>query len=576
MLSQKTGSNQDRIRFLSWGIIIIALILSLRLFQKQVLEHKLYEAKANEQHLIRQELQAKRGTIYLEDFGKNQTSEKFPIAINIAKYSVPVVPKNIKDKNAAAEKISAILGAPKEEIFNKINNNRLYIPPLARRLEAAKADAINNLKLEGISAVPEETRFYPEGSLASHVLGFVNNEGDGKYGIEGYFNEQLKGYNGSLVAERDTKGRSINIGGETKPVDGSDLYLTIDHNIQFLAEQKLKEGIERYAADSGTIIVQNPKTGAILAMASWPTFDPNKFNEVPQDQMGVFLNPAIAKVWEPGSIFKTVAMSIALETKKVEPTTEGDFSNYVVVDGKEIHTAQDKAFGHETMTNVLENSDNVAMVWVMDKVGNDDFFKYLNEYNFGAKFGIEMDGETTGSVLRFRDWRNISRATMSFGQGVSVTPLQMVSALSAMANQGKLMKPYLVEAMIDSNGKDIATKPKEIRQVISPDAAKKIGEMMASVVMNGHGKKAQVAGFDYQIAGKTGTAQVPDDKGGYEESKHIGSFGGFFPVADPKIAMLVKFDNPKNTEWAESSAAPIFGEVASWLIKYLGIQPPKR
>lgn len=567
--------NSDRIRFLSWGVIIIALILSLRLFQKQVLEHKLYEAKANDQYVTRQELQAKRGTIFLEDFGKNQTSEKFPIAINIAKYAVEVVPKNIKDKNAAAEKIAAILGVPKEEIFNKINNNRLYIPPLARRLEATKGDAISNLKIEGVSVVSEEARFYPEGTLAAHILGFVNNEGDGKYGIEGYFNEQLKGYNGSLVAERDTKGRSINVGGETKAVDGNDLYLTIDHNIQFLVEQKLKEGIERYAADSGTIVVENPKTGAILAMASWPNFDPNKFNEVPQDQMGVFLNPAIAKVWEPGSIFKTVAMSIALETKKVEPTTEGDFSNFVVVDGKEIHTAEDKAFGHETMTNVLENSDNVGMVWVMDKVGNDDFFKYLNEYNLGAKFGIEMDGETTGSVLRLRDWRNISRATMSFGQGVSVTPLQMTAALSAMANQGKLMKPYLVESMVDGKGQDIATKPKEIRQVVSPDTAKKIGEMMASVVMNGHGKKAQVAGFDYQIAGKTGTAQVPDNKGGYEENKHIGSFGGFFPVADPKIAMLVKFDNPKNTEWAESSAAPIFGEIADWLIKYLGIQPPK-
>lgn len=569
--------NSDRIRFLSWGVIVIALLLTFRLFQKQVVEHQMYQAKADEQHLMRQELQAKRGTIYLKDFGKSkQASEKFPIAINVTKYTVEVVPKNIKDKSKTAELLGPLIAMSKEDIFNKINNNKAYLPSLAKGLEASVADAINNLKIQGVSALPENERYYPEGTLASQVLGFVNNEGDGKYGLEGYYNDLLKGQNGSLIAERDTKGRPIDTGSETSAKDGADVYLTIDHNLQFLVEQKLKEGIDKFAADAGTIIIQNPKTGAILAMASWPTFDPNKFNEVPQGQMGVFLNPAIAKVWEPGSIFKTIAMSVGLETKKVEPTTEGNFSNMVVVDGHEIHTAEDKAFGHETMTNVLENSDNVAMVWMTDQVGNDDFYKYLVDYGLGQKTGIELNGETTGYLLPLKQWKNINRATISFGQGVSVTPLQMISGLSAMANQGKLMKPYIVDTLVTDSGEEKATKPKEIRQVVSPDSAKKVGVMMASVVMNGHGKKAKVNGFDYQIAGKTGTAQVPDNKGGYEEGKHIGSFGGFFPVYDPKIAMLVKFDNPKNTEWAESSAAPIFGDIASWLIKYLGIQPPPK
>jgi len=541
----------------------MALGITFRLFQTQIIEYKNYLVLAQKQHKITEEIPARRGKI----LDKNGNI----LATDLEKYMVTAVPKNVKDAKSTAQKLAPLLEMPEKEIWAKISGNALYIPPLKHKIEPEIAQKIEDMKLAGILVAPENVRFYPEGNLASHILGFVDAEREGRYGLEGYFNEILKGFKGELSSEKDARGRPINVEKMTKAQQGATIITTLDRDIQFYIEQKLEEGKEKYQADGGSIIVMQPKTGEILAMAGWPTFDPNKFNEIKKEDVAIFQNPAISLAWEPGSIFKPIVMSAAIDKGKVEPDTEDVFSNMVVVQGYEIQTAQDRAFGRETMTQVLENSDNVAMVWVSEKMENQELYQYLENYGFGKKTGLELDTEETGFLRPLNQWRPVNKATMAFGQGISLTPLQMIAGLATLANQGKLLKPKIIDKIIYSDGKEDEMKTEQIREVISAETAEKLTGMMVSVVERGHGKKAQVEG--YKVAGKTGTAQVPNPAGGYYEDRHIGSFGGFFPAENPEIVMLIRLDNPKNVEFAESSAAPLFGEIAKWLVNYLKIAP---
>lgn len=559
---------QKRINFLLVIIFLFMGMIFLRLFQKSVLEHSQYLALAETQHKVQEEIPALRGKIFAQD---RMSEEYYPLATSVRKYSISAIPKNIKNPRAVASQLAPILEINEEEIYNEINNHKLYIPPLKKHLEEKKAKEVSELNLAGVLILPEEIRYYPEEKLASQVLGFVDTEGKGRYGIEGYYDSELKGQKGWAIAQKDASGQIISLDQNQAAQNGSDLILTIDHNVQYFVEQKLVEAKEKYAADSGSIIVMNPKNGAILAMASDPSFDPNKFNELSPDQHYLFMNPAVNLVYEPGSIFKPVCLGAALDNHKIEPDTKGYFTNMTVVQGYEIHTAQDKSFGEETMTQCLENSDNVCLVWVADQIGNEIFYDYIKKFGFGEKTGLDFDNEASGSLLEIKKWRDIHRATMSFGQGISVTPLQLVTAFSAIANGGKLVKPYLVDKIIKSSGEEISSQAKTRGEVISSETASKLTGMLVSVVERGHGKKAKVSG--YSIAGKTGTAQIPNPEGGYFEDRHIGSFGGFFPADDPQFTLTVKLDNPKNVEWAESSAAPVFGDIAAWLLNYYEIPP---
>lgn len=554
---------QKRLKVIIGFFFVIAAILGWRLFQKQILEHATYLASAESQYIIKKELPAGRGKIYASDM--------FPLATDIQYYQVLAVPRNIKNPDEVSSRIAPLLGMAKSEIFDLINNNKSYVPPLKHGLNEEEGDKIANLKITGVIVLPEAKRFYPEGKLASQVLGFVNNLDDGQYGIEGFFNDELKGYGGEIYAEKDILGRPFNIGEKIDPQNGADLILTLDHNIQYQAEIVLEEAIRKYKADSGSMVIMDPKTGAVLAMAGFPDFDPNKFNEIPQDSQDVFNNPVISKQWEPGSVFKPLIMAAAINEGKVQPDTTGVFSNKVTVDSYEIHTATDQAFGQETMTQVLENSDNVAMVWVSEQLGKDLEYKYLKDYGFGRKSGIEMDTESLGDVLDVKQWSNTQRATIAFGQGIAVTPIQLITAMASIANGGELLKPYIVSQINFADGRTDTRSEQEVKRVLNVDTAQKVREMMVSVVVNGHGKKAAVAG--YKVAGKTGTAQVPKPGGGYYTDRHIGSFIGFAPADDPKFIMLVRLDQPKNVDWAESSAAPTFGEMAKWLLSYFNVPP---
>ncbi|OIP04737.1 hypothetical protein CO101_00040 [Candidatus Berkelbacteria bacterium CG_4_9_14_3_um_filter_39_23] len=559
-----------RLMWLRFLVLLMLPIFLYRLFIIAIVGHQNFFLQAKNQYYTQEEVPSARGEI----FAHNKDG-LFPLATNSKKYQIWAVPKNITDKNLVAEKLSGDIGQSKEDIFNLINNNKLYIPPIKKRLEEAVAKKIKEMKLEGILVVPESVRFYPEDSLASSVLGFVNFEGNGSYGVEGYYDDQLTGYAGSVEAEKDNKGRYINIDKETLAKNGDDLILTIDQNIQFFVEKTIGEAIEKNGAESGQVIVLDPITGGIMAMANLPNFNPNNFNdEAKSDQESGkdrFTNPLISYVWEPGSVIKPIIVAGGLDSEKIQSDSiGGPFANFVTVQGYEIHTAQNKAFGTENITQILQHSDNVGMVWVGQQIGKDIMYDNFANFGFGKPLGVDISGETTGSLLGKKLWREIHQATMTFGQGISATPLQVASAYGALANGGKLMQPYVVDEIIHSDGTSNKIKPKEIRQAIKPETAKDVQNMLKAVVDDGYGKRAKVEGYNF--AGKTGTAQIAKAGGGYEENKVNHSFVGFGPIEDPKFVILVKLDKPSAVEFAETSCAPVFHNIAEFLINYLGIE----
>lgn len=561
-----------RIKVLHLATLFTIAALLVHLFFKTVVDNPKAVAQSENQHLTNQEIPSNRGTIFIHSISDGKDG-LFPLATNKEKFQILVVPKNVKDHKKVADSLGEILGIDKNELFDKINNDKLYVPPIARRQEKEVAEKATEAKLDGVLVVPELVRFYPENELASKLLGFVNFDNVGNYGLEQFYNDSLRGYGGRVTAEKDSRGRLIDIDSLSPARDGDDLVLTIDQNVQFKAQELADQGKEKFAADSGEIVVMDAQTGGILAMAATDGFDPNKYNEVKTEEQKRYLNPSTALVWEPGSVLKPLIVAIGLDSGKLKPDDEGVFTNSVTVQGFEIHTAQDKAFGKENITQILENSDNVAMVWIANKVGNETIFNYLQNFGFGVKTGIDLSGETTGALRSLKLWRDIHRATVAFGQGISLTPIQLVTAYTAIANDGKIVAPHLVEKIVrQPDGIATEIKPKEIRQVLKSETAATVRQMLMSVVENGHGKKAKVPG--YKIGGKTGTAQVAKPDGsGYEENAHIGGFIGLAPGDKPKFIIFAKFDKPKNVEFAESSAAPTVGAMAKYLLNYYQIPP---
>lgn len=445
----------------------------------------------------------------------------------------------------------------------EIENDYLYIINHGKR---------KTLNIAGIDFSEKSYRFYPEGNIGANLIGFVGSVGDsekGRYGLEEYFDQELAGRQGSIKIERDARGKAIIINDREylKAENGTDLILTINRAIQFMACKKLNEAVAKHGADGGSVIIMEPRTGAILSMCSSPDYDSNEYQGV--KDIKVYTNPAIFSQYEPGSIFKVMTMAMALDQGKITPQTVYDDTGQVVIDKYKIENSDHKANGQETMTQVLEKSLNTGAIFAMRKIGPDLFSDYVKKFGFGEKTGFESEGEGKGDIKNLikKPVREIYAATASFGQGMAVTPLQMVSAFSAIANNGVLMKPYLVKEIVKPDGSKIVTQPKIIRRVISEKTATLLGGMMVNVVENGHGKKAAVKG--YYVGGKTGTAQVPKKDGrGYEADFHIGSFGGYAPVDDPRFVMLVRIDHPRDVDWAESSAAPLFGELAEYMLNY--------
>lgn len=407
------------------------------------------------------------------------------------------------------------------------------------------------------------SRFYPGGILASSVVGFLGFQDKnriGQYGIEEYYEPWLSGqvgFNNFLDRVGFSNGKN----------QGSSLILTIDKNIQFFVEAKLKELVEKWGASGGSAIIQDPRTGLILAMADYPNFNPNQYSTYSLEE---FLNPNIQIPFEPGSSFKPLTMAAALDTSSVNPDTKYFDSGEIKVGSSTIRNYDLKSNGWQTMTSVLEKSINTGAVFAMRQTGHDKFLEYIERFQFGKKTDIDLAGEASGDVRNLYTGREINFVTASFGQGISATPLQLVNAYSAIANGGKLMRPYMVEKIIKADGESVIIKPEVIAEPISPETAKILTSMLVSVIENGSIKKAAVPGF--HIAGKTGTAQEAKPEGGYSEF-FIHNLVGFGPAENPRFTILVKLDKPKGVETAAVSLADTFSDIARFLINYYGIAP---
>jgi len=511
---------------------------------------------------------AKRGQIYTRDL---KTGEKHLLAVNKTMNMVYVIPRQIRDKEGTASKLSEILAMDKKEISDFINNDKVYVP-IKHKLSDDEVGKIEESGLIGVMLAPEEWREYPEGELASHLIGFVNNEGMGQYGIEGYFDKELKGTPGEVELEKDTVGRPITVGDkkENPALDGEDIVLTIDRVVQNFAEEELKTAVEKFSAKGGSVIVMNPENGDVWGMANYPSFDPNKFNEIKDVEL--FKNAAVSHVYEPGSIFKIITMASGIDSGKVSPNTTYVDSGEVKIGGYTIKNSDGKAHGKRTMTQVLEDSLNTGSFFVKEQIGNEAFYEYLKKFGFGQKTGIDLVGEAESPLKSFKSWKDINFATATFGQGIAATPIQFLEAASAIANGGKVIKPNMVAEFIKSDGSK-NNPSKEIKgTVIKKESANTVGAMMVSVVEKGHGKAAKIPGF--RVAGKTGTAEIPSKSGqGYESGKNIGSFVLFVPAENAKFIILVKIDEPKGVQWAESTAAPVAGSLAKKILEYLEIPP---
>ncbi len=561
-----------RIYFLAFIFLTLFFVIFFRLFQIQVVKHDFYKALAREQHEFFEKTIPKRGRIFIKD---KYSDKLYPLAVNKELHLVYAVPKDIDDKEATAKKLSEILGMEEEDVFNIINKKNDSYEVIKNRVSDEVAKMIKNEKILGVAVAPQVIRYYPGGRLAANVVGFLGYKGDkraGQYGVEEYYNERLEGKMGFLEMEKDASGKWMPVGLKSvqPPRNGDDIVLTIDQTIQYISETVLRKAVEKYGADSGNLIVMDPKSGEIIAMAQYPTYDPNEYFK--EKDMSVFLNSNIHNVYEPGSVQKPITMAIGIDLGKISPATTYVDKGFVKVDGWTIHNADRKAHGEQTMTQVLEKSLNTGAVFVQQKIGKDYFYQYLKRFGLDELTGIEISGERKGNLSNLEVKSDINYATASYGQGISVTPLEMLSAISSFANDGKLMRPHIVSEFIHPDGTFEKVEPEVIRQVVSPKTANLISAMMVSVIENGHSKLARVEG--YRFAGKTGTAQVPEkEERGYAKRKTIHTFIGFGPLPNPKFSILIKLDGPKNALYAADTTAAVFHDLASRLVDYYNIPP---
>lgn len=460
------------------------------------------------------------------------------------------------------------------EILRKLSKPNDPYEPLAKKVDKDKLAEIMALNLPGINYSLSNFRYYPEKNISSGILGYVLDNNDntitqGSYGLEGFFNNELAGVMGNLSGNRDASGQIIMAADQklAPAINGSDFVLTINDAIQSFACRKLNEYALRHGADSGALIITNPKTGALTAICSWPDFDPNEYGKT--KDIKYFNNIGIWQAYEPGSVFKPLTMSMGIDLGLVEPDSTFVDTGSVTIATEVIKNAEGKVYGKATMTNVLENSINTGAIYVAQKVGINNFLKYVKDYGFGQKTGVTLLTESPGNISSLYDKMHgddLNLAVASFGQSITTTPLQLASAFSAIANGGILTQPYIVDEVIGADGKKVKTEPQEIRRIISPRTAALISAMMVSVVEKGHAKRAGVPG--YYVAAKTGTAQIASANSRGYGSRTNHTLAGFAPADDPIFVMVTYLEDPKDAKYAESTATPLFGEVANFVLNY--------
>ena len=538
-------------------IIIFGAAIIGRLVYIQIIKHDLYKAWAQGQQKIFQPVKGDRGDIF---FSKGEI-----LATNLKAEYLFASPYEIKEKEKTADRLAQILSLEKEMILAKLEKDTLF-EKIKTNLTVQEKEAIEEMNMTGIYLREALFRNYPQGSMASQVVGFLGGQERGQYGIEGYYDNLLQG---KEMIQRKEKGSISSFFSEMLQgsYDGTDLYLTLDYNIQFMAEQLLERVHQDLEIEAGQIIVIDPSSGKILALANFPNFNPNNYSEI--EDFDIFQNGAIQKLYEPGSSFKPITIAAGIDQGKITPQTTYLDKGKIKIGKYTIENYNSRVFGETSMTEVLEKSINTGAVFAEKQLGHDLFLDYLASFGFFKPTGIDLQGEVFSENKIFKRGYEINFATASFGQGIEITPIQLVRAFSAIANEGKLVKPYLVERIIKQGEEINVSSEKSSEQVISSKTASQLTAMLISVVENGFAKSAGTPG--YYIAGKTGTAQVPE-KGEYSADKTWQSFIGFGPAFNPRFLILVKLDNPK-TRTAEYSALPLFKELSKYIIDYYKIPP---
>jgi cell division protein FtsI/penicillin-binding protein 2 len=576
---------------------VLFSLIAFRLVQIQVFGHGKYRALAEDQYWTVSELKARRGTIYSADnrilagtvvnyllFGEpnridnpEQTADQLAEIISQLSYSTQQTSPSQEEYKTRGEFYEEYKTAYTDQL-----KKDLYWVPLAHDIPLKTKEEIEATDIKHIGFEEEPSRFYPEGTLLAHVLGFVAGDEEGTttgyFGIEGSLDEELRGKPGKVMEERDAMGNPILVGGYRKvePVQGRDVILTIDSAVQYIVEKKLKEGVEYYNAKSGTVIVMDPFTAEIVALANYPTYSPAEFyieDKAGEDAHRKTVekrNLAMA-IYEPGSIMKPITVSAAIDSRTVTPETTFEdngpvqYSDYVINNWDGAH------HGTQTIVQLLQKSNNIGAAWVGHQVGAKNIYKYFTGFGIGEKTGISLEGEDTGTIRDYKTWTDIDLATISFGQGVSASPLQMINAFNTIANGGYLLKPKIISQIIDGD-KTIDIPTKNLGRVISEKTSETMIWMLEEAVVGGEAKYFVLK--DYKTAGKTGTAQIPE-KGKYAADRTNATFVGFLS-GDQKISMIVKLEEPRESIYAAETAVPLWMDIVTELVKYYGIAPDRQ
>ncbi|HEX9594524.1 MAG TPA: penicillin-binding protein 2 [Candidatus Saccharimonadales bacterium] len=576
------SSTTSRVRLLYAGLAIVGGVFMMRLFYLQVLNGDSYAVSALSEQQKKYEIPPERGRIYVRE----GDGEPVPLVLNQTLKTLYADPRYIEDAGATAQAVAKVIGGDVNEMRDLLRQSDRFYVVLAKKLNAAKAQAIEELKLKGIGLQDATYRTYPEEALAAQILGFVNDEGEGQYGIEQYLDDELKGQSGLLRAVTDVRGIPLTASDDTvlkDPVDGVDVVLTIDRSIQREVEQLLASGVKNARGKSGSVVVMDPGSGAILAMANYPSYDPAKFGEVEDARR--FLNGVVSTPYEVGSVIKPFTMSTGLNEDKIQLGDTYFDPGFVQVEDRKIENAGLPTQGTRTMTEIIQKSVNTGAVHVLKQIGGGDInqdarntlYSYFTDgFGFGQPTGVEQAAEASGNVISPSDpeGNNVRYANMTFGQGMSLTMLQVLAGYSALVNGGTYYQPYLVDSRVERiSSETTVTGPKALRTgVISAETSQEIRKMMEKVIELGGGISAYRS--NYLVGGKTGTSQKLAADGTYSEYLEVGSFLGYGAGDTPKYVVMVKVDEPGIGGYAgTAAAAPIFADISNFLIDYYRIAP---
>ena len=552
-----------RIRLIGVVFTLCFALVAIRAFDLQVLQGQQWDERAERQHQKVIPLTPQRGTIF------DRNGEELAVSVDVD--SVYVEPGKLRHPSGTTKSLARVLGLSTGTIKAKLKGSKNFVW-LKRQIAPSQSDQIKAMKLDGVGMIKEHRRFYPNSNIAGHLLGFTGLDPKGLEGLELEYDKMILGRGGYLVMERDALGRGLGAGspqiqGATR---GHDLYLTLDKNLQYLAERELAEGLRTTEAKAGTVVMMEPSTGKVLAMASAPDYNPNAFFRYKPHQ---WRNRAVCDTYEPGSTFKIFLMAAALNEAVVSTKQKIDCENGVFrVGGKDIH--DHKKYQKLTPAEIIKYSSNIGSAKIGKMLERKTFHRYLTDFGFGEPTGIDLPGEANGLLRPPDKWFEVDLAAISFGQGVSVTSIQLAAAASAIANGGYLMEPYVVERVVDSQGQVTSkSQPRVVRKVIAQDVAQRVTQMMEMTTEeDGTSANARVPGF--RVAGKTGTAQKVDPvTGGYSADKRVASFIGFLPAEAPRIVMLVSIDEPKKGVYGGLTAAPVFSKIAAQAMQYLKVAP---